>query len=53
MFDFKSVNHAPAAKASVSKLEDSRMFQRAAQMCDEADQPVKTAAKPVESAVTK
>lgn len=35
MFDFKSVNHVPTFKASAAKLEDNRIFQKAAKMLDE------------------
>ena len=36
MFDFKSVSHVPTFKPSAAKLEDSRIFQRAARLCDES-----------------
>jgi len=35
MFDFKSVSHVPTFKPSAAKLEDSRIFQRAARLCDD------------------
>ena len=37
MFDFK-VSHVPSYKPSASKLEDSKIFQRAAKLCDEMSQ---------------
>jgi hypothetical protein len=37
MFDFKSVSHVPTFKPSAAKLEDSRIFQRAARLCDDSN----------------
>jgi hypothetical protein len=38
MFDFKSVSHVPTFKPSAAKLEDSKIFQRAARLCEETSQ---------------
>ena len=38
MFDFKSVSHVPTFKPSAAKLEDSKIFQRAARLCEESSQ---------------